>query len=71
MSTGDLEGNIDRLKGELRRTKYTGDLDEAGRVSCNVISALRGEIKSIERHLTPKKMHPVRHTRVSNIWRVT
>lgn len=30
MSTGDLEGNLERLKNELRRTKYPGPLDEAG-----------------------------------------
>ena len=30
MSTGDLEGNLERLKDELRRTKYPEQLDEAG-----------------------------------------
>ena len=30
MSTGDLEGNLERLKDELRRTKYPERLDEAG-----------------------------------------
>ena len=37
MATGDLEGNIDRLKAEVRRTKYAGHLDMAGYASFFVL----------------------------------
>lgn len=30
MATGDLDGNLERLKSELRRTRFAGELDEPG-----------------------------------------